>query len=253
MVRERPILFSTAMVQAILAGRKTQTRRIAKHHPAHIYNWTEEEMEGLEHKYIKWVSEDEEGVFGPEWVMLNGDGDMEGVLGLCPYGKPGDVLWVRETFRKYFNVDEDGYPHYDDVIIEYAADNPEPIYMRDGDGFQMFNKDGSERYLPYSASIHMPKAIARIWLQIEDVSIERLQDITEEDAKAEGVKIVASNPIFNFYKSYMPERECFNNAYNSFQTLWQSINGVESWNANPWVWVVKYKVLSTTGKPAFIK
>jgi len=98
----------------------------------------------------------------------------------------------------------------------------------------------------------MPKAAARIWLQVEEIRVERLQDITEESAIAEGIIDYEDGT----YKNYFTQKglreqdgvDCIL-AKGSFQSLWCSINGLESWDANPWVWVVKFKVLSTTGKP----
>jgi hypothetical protein len=159
-MKERPILFSTPMVSAILEGRKTQTRRILKN---------------------------------PEVSMQN-----------CPYGKPGDLLWVRETWGIEKRKEK--------RIVFKARMNDYPIQ--------------DDRWRP---SIHMPKDAARIWLKLTEVRVERLQDITEKDAIAEGIE---------------DESPYFYNPKYSFISLWESINGEGSFYQNPWVWVLTFEVLS---------
>jgi hypothetical protein len=226
-VKHRPILFSGDMVRAILEGRKTQTRRViglekVNENPAE-FDYAGEMAANtraqLEHTFA---------------------GESYNVFTKCPYGKPGDVLWVRESFRQYKYIDELG-EFTDQTITEYKADNPEDVCMVDGDGFQMWNKDGSEKYVPFKPSIHMPKAACRLFLKIKSVRVERLQDISEADAVAEGVE--KNNPKSNpFYKDYSrPETNDFVYAVNSFRTLWFKINGGASWDANPWVWVVEFE------------
>lgn len=203
MKKERPILFSTPMVQAILEGRKTQTRRVIKPQPElmndnlHL-NWKEH--------YYKLPS---------ELARLN------------PYGQPGDILWVRETWAEVHH-------HDGEKFIAYKADFPFSV----------------NRWKP---SIHMKKEHARIWLQVEDILVERVQDITEDDAIAEGVEpiqvIDSTSTSGTIYKNYTDSGNGYVNPVNSFDTLWVAIKGFESWKANPWVWVVKFKVLSTNGKP----
>lgn len=135
----------------------------------------------------------------------------------CTYGQPGDVLWVRETSL------------YDDDagIYKYAAD---------------FSKSDVE-YLKgsWKPSIHMPKEAARIWLEVVSVKVERLHDISEQDAIAEGIEPVAEG-WKNYYKaSKFGTNFCWPTPYHSFQSLWETINGLESWELNPWVWVVEFK------------
>lgn len=223
MKKEYPILFSTPMVQAILEGRKTQTRRIVKPQPildedsGYVYDGKHRELYKNDIHHQDWRI-----AFTNDW---------------CRY-KVGDLLWVRESFRKYLHVDEDGFTNQNDTRIDFAADKNEAIPMSDADGFQMFNKKGEEVFVPWKPSIHMPKSDARIWIEIESIRVERAQDIREEDAQAEGV-----------IKSTSDKYDRQLSARQSFETLWASINGEESWHANPWVWVVSFKVLSTTGKP----
>lgn len=241
MQKQIPILMSTPMVQATLDGRKTMTRRIVKHRISYEANSS---------------GRTDLNAFG----VLDGNSnyilDKNAVpLTLadisCPYGKVGDILWVRESFRKYYNVDEDGYTNWDKEIIDYCADGLEPLNMVDGDGFQMYNKDGTEKMVPNKPGIHMPKAACRIWLEIIDIRVERVSDITEEDAKAEGVETYKDGyKAYGWYPKEIGVVDCVcTTAIKSFWYLWKSINGEESWLDNPWVWVISFKVLSTTGKP----
>lgn len=175
-MKERPILFSGAMVRAILSGVKTQTRRVAK--------------------------------------MLPLDG-------ACPYGKPGDHLWVRETHAPMIGG---GWV--------YAADyTPERLRQKDGKGF-------------WKPSIFMKRAACRITLEIVSVRVERLQDISEADAIAEGVDLFQRAHEPRVYRDYSHKKLHYGlSAVGSYRTLWESINGPESWALNPWVWVVEFKRL----------
>lgn len=143
--------------------------------------------------------------------------------GYHPYGQVGDLLWVRETWIDTF------IPHTTPVGgFYYKADHPE------------------EKSLRWKPSIHMPKSAARIWLKITNVKAERLQEISSRDAILEGIE----NLSIEAWKDYIsPLRYC-SNPRDSFCSLWISINGNESWEADPWVWAIEFEVLSTTGKPA---
>lgn len=225
---ERPILFSSPMVQAILAGRKTETRRVVKPKPPGTYiGLGINEKKNIVGHY--WSN----GLTQRFWPAL-------GKPLKCPYGQPGDVLWVRETFRKFYGDSE-----YPDCYV-YKADIDKcgqvPVKHANGKGVGFFTWDKA----PAKPSIHMPKAAARIWLQVTEIKVERLHDITEQGAIAEGVEPYKTTDKYKDY--YLAEHVC-NTAKQSFITLWHSINGKDSLAANPWVWVVKFKVLSTTGKP----
>lgn len=235
-MKEIPILFSTPMVQAILEGRKSQTRRI------------------LKDKHVLYSLDVNKVI--PEYFK-DGDG------GWCPYGQPGDVLWVRESW----GVGSRSDPFQGSVDgIEFKADSKfiddiESLPLHSFENFDYGNYDKSG----WRPSIHMPKAIARIWLQVESVRVERLQDICQHDAGEEGVEYFnvdwdafEGGELLADYTNYTwrddPTYEdyhfpTFANPVDSFRTLWQSINGAESWQANPWVWAIQFKVLSTTGKP----
>lgn len=207
--KARPILFSTPMVQALLAGRKTQTRRVVKN----VFYGDFRKMEHLA-----------PGKYGAIFKDQNHSFSVT-----CPYGKPGDLLWVRETFRYSDWPDHDG-------TYEYKADMEQPLAL--------WNQN------IWKPSIHMPKAAARIWLRITDVRVERLQDITEADARAEGIFPV-DTMLGTEWFDYDGDGITYIKPVSSFMTLWASINGWENVAQNPYVWVVSFQVVSTTGKPEF--
>jgi len=217
---EKPILFSTSMVQAILEGRKTQTRRVIKPQP------------GPELKFFGWqVPEYTHVAFGNNFRIESKHRN--------PYGQSGDLLWVRETTIR---------------------NNNSNTYWPVADGY--VKTADYEKTIP---SIHMPKAAARIWLQVKDVKVERVNDISEKDIIAEGVRIPVNGPnnvVFvlgeeNSAISFLPERK-EGEKYTQFQLLkafwaelWCKVNSRKSWDANPWVWVVEFEVVSTSGRPEF--
>ncbi len=233
-MKERPILFNTLMVNAILEGRKTQTRRVLKVQPP----LTDKNIMPL------YTMEPEPKVTEVTMheVMDNG---MPFPSSLsrhnCPYGKIGDHLWVRETFRLF---DSDECPHAD-----FPCGCPSwgtPLYRAShdcGDG---------EKWTP---SIHMPRSASRILLEITNIRVERLQDISEGDADSEGVEPIiiqdniaieggwtkADRQMWKGYKN--KDRAYRDTAKDSFTSLWQEINGSDSWAVNPWVWVVEFKVV----------
>lgn len=201
MTKERPILFSTPMVEAILDGRKTQTRRARG---ATFQNFE-------------------------EFARIK-----------CPYGKPGDRLWVRETWLELDRSHIITSPYVYKANTDAVAEETRKDYIKAGYPYQ------------WKPSIHMPKAAARIWLEITETRLERLQDISKEDAIAEGIKTtwINDDSSCNKFKNYINNGKGSLSPKDSFRSLWESINGAESWDLNPWLWVVKFKVLSTTGKEA---
>ena len=199
---ERPILFSTDMVQALLAGRKTQTRRILKVKGCKAFiphsSWSLEEIKRWNKEYH-------------------------------PYGKVGDLLYVRETWNEN-----------DNKFYFRASPDTLPRFIKNG------ISDGDFKFEDciWKPSIHMPKTAARIWLKITNVRVERLKDISKEDAVCEGVFEIEKDEA---YKDYMKESGSYAGPIGSFFSLWESINGLDSLLANPWVWVVEFEVVSTTG------
>ena len=229
-MKERPILFSAPMVRAILAGEKTQTRRAIKDQSigdrfSHV---TEDGSAHIEWEGVPCCGT---GV----WEVPEYCADVP-----CPYGKPGDRLLVKETFFAYgrwetrFSAKKgrDEW-HFIDMTEEcglsylYAADNPDRTLAK-----------GRGTLLPgwhRRPAIFMPRRAIRIFLEVVSVRVERLQDISEADALAEGSREWASEqdtPVRD-----MPEGE----THLIYRQLWESINGAGSWDKNPWVWVVEFK------------
>lgn len=237
MTKERPILFSTPMVQAILDGRKTQTRRTRG--LEEINKNPDDWKEGTTTQLCRFWDADKEEDPNPIDIrygfIFNGNGNQELYIP-CPYGKPGDRLWVRETWQitNFLHPSNENYGY-----VYKASEN--------GKDWQ----ENTEEW-KWKPSIHMPKAAARIWLEVTDISLERLQAISEEDAISEGIKPIWINDdsSCNKFKNYINNGKDSLSPKDSFRSLWESINGAESWDRNPWIWVVKFKVLSTTGKEA---
>jgi len=204
-MKERGMIFNGEMVRAILDGRKTQTRRIIK----------------LSH---------ESGMKNPVVRGKNGEASYVGcrlAAMLCPFGKPGDRIWVRETFQGPL-VSEDLFEEYraypekfeKPQYCEYAADGgTKPEYCDLDDKLR-------HGWLP---SIHMPRWASRILLEITDVRVERLASISQEDAAKEGYP---ANP--EPYGGSMDK-------WLWFRQLWDSIYPEQSFSHNPWVWVIEFK------------
>ncbi len=195
-MKEKPILFSGPMIRAILANTKTQTRRIFK--PDRMTwdangRYTTHAMRGGE------LSITGSGPFKPSsWLHY------------CPYGQPGDRLWVRESFAR----------------VPTACGSEDIVFAAD-------YQDGSDRAagVRYTPSIHMPRHASRITLEIARVRVERLRACNEVDAIAEGAPWAACGaPQEGSHKA-------------GFAQLWEQINGHGSWEANPWVWVIEFRRL----------
>jgi hypothetical protein len=205
-MKERPILFSGPMVRAILEGRKTQTRRIIKSKGT----WSVEDADDFSNR--KWPGyEDEYGT----WT------DMP-----CSYGNPGDRLWVRETFSSWHH----GCQWHDCTREGRSKVSCSNLFYRSTHHFP----DDDQRWVP---SIFMPRWASRITLEITGVRVERLQDISEEDAKAEGVERLADRIV---RPGSVPVDYIELSHRDYFRDLWQSINGPDSWAANPWVWAIDF-------------
>lgn len=230
------MLFSTLMVQAELDGRKTMTRR----------------MKGLEQinkDPDKWNFIDVDSPFKPADIFwFEGKGERMAIK--CPFGRPGDILWVRETFFKGYVLDHnDNIPDNSPLHYWYFADTRDarPGDMSDSRCAFLFGNNKKD-WPHWKPSIHMPKEASRIWLQVTNIRVERLQDISQEDAQAEGVFPPAPHRCGGWKNELHDFKDCFRCA---FKVLWNQINGPSgnTWDANPWVWVISFKVLSTTGKP----
>jgi hypothetical protein len=231
-VKVRPILFNGEMVRAILEGRKTQTRRVIKdfpeyhkgteapqakrgeppRHPSSYFDCycnkprTEANPRGMSDRWCWW---DEYDRMGNGWLK-------------CPFGVPGDRLWVRETWG-------DGEENNCEPGVYYRA--TDPAWDKEETGFR------------WKPSIHMPRWASRISLEVTGVRVERLNDISEADAEAEG-----ASKVLWFCPAGKPEcrmnlgKDVFDISYiNGFANVWESINGPGSWAENPWVWVLEFK------------
>lgn len=203
-MKERPILFSAPMVRVILEGRKTQTRRVVKQQP--VGGTTLVEWNTTEKMFVPW-----------NWHTggYPSGGYRTGKPFACKYGVPGDRLWVRETYRQFYT---DG-----------------AIYLADAGTHRLNASSEAEakRMWPgWKPSIHMPRKYSRIDLEVTGVRVERLQVISEADAKAEGV--IRNEWSWDDGESPTTDRD-------GFECVWVAINGRDSWDANPWVWVVEFK------------
>ncbi|HCF4493217.1 TPA: hypothetical protein NIE91_000203 [Pseudomonas aeruginosa] len=222
-MKERPILFTGPMVRAILEGRKTVTRRVMKPQPDFLGSMVD-----------------------PNTPFKTLDAGLHARI-TCPYGEPGDRLWVRETWHV-------GKPHDKtapaDILAPLLAEGRGITVLYTAGGWQSVGPAGREepiypddQPLPDWAgkgrpSIHMPRWACRILLEITAVRVERLQDISEEQALAEGVR---GEPC-DHARQACADISCWGDtAKGAFGFLWESLNGEGSWAANPWVWVVEFK------------
>lgn len=226
-MKERPILFSSPMVRAILAGRKTVTRRVVT-----VGDTIEERDDGTQWPYFTtWTHGDD----GSPWAS-------------CPYGAPGDRLWVRETWR-YHGWTEDGAPW-----IKYAADDSTRLVERIPDEWSdrladiwadlsddaNMAIDGRAADRKWRPSIFLPRWASRVTLAVTAVRVERLQEIDELDALNEGVQGRAVDGVLDG----KPGRYVVGSARDEFAELWDGINGDRApWASNPWVWRVEFKVV----------
>ena len=202
-MKETGMLFTSPMVRAILEGRKTQTRRVAKpvKHP------------------------DLGNLYAPGALVMERE-PQHVIDRACPMGQPGDRIYVRETARSCRAYEVQGYPpsQWGNKPIWFEADGTPP---------------GAETAWATKATpaIHLPMFAARIWLEVTSVRVEQIQEITPDDCIAEGAWPVEQRELGRGHE-----------AVSAFRKLWESTGG--DWNANPWVWAIDFKVLSTTGRPA---
>jgi hypothetical protein len=195
-MNERPILFSAPMVRAILAGTKTQTRRVVK-----------------DPEYYSCLTGD-----CPHWDRAL---CAAAFATDCPYGAPGERLWVRENGWQR--------PERTPRMMREGADTWKPYYF-DADITAQDHEQFKEWAFKRRPSIHMPRRFCRLVLEVTGVRVERLQDVTEEDARAEGAEpIAAGQDAAGILKTHR----------TGFVRLWQTING--TWLENPWVWVISFR------------
>jgi hypothetical protein len=200
------------MVRALLAGTKTQTRRIVKPQPV--------------------TSQSSPIIVGTK-AFFQGGGNIDKGQWNCPYGQPGDRLWVKETH----SFDPESHP--DEAAVIYRAD---PEWDDEYEG------------LKWKPSIFMRREYSRLTLEIESIRVERLHDISEADAIAEGIDTVIDQHDTKFCERipavYSSDGVCLDPAdcecggfsyVEHYAALWESINGPGSWDANPWLWVVTFR------------
>ncbi|HHT1002346.1 TPA: hypothetical protein ACTYAX_004235 [Enterobacter hormaechei] len=215
---ERGMIFNSEMVRAILDGRKTQTRRIIK------------DCTVGRDPISKFIQ------VGKKFIGCYPEDVPELIRECCPYGVPGDRIWVRETFQG---------PLFDFEQMEaYQEDSskfkkPEfCVYKADGKPAPEFFEADDNLHCGWRPSIHMPRWASRITLEITGVRVEQLKSISEEEARSEGVARLREG----FWKHYQPGWTQHQlSARGSFATLWDSIYGFGDWDRNPWVWVVEFK------------
>jgi hypothetical protein len=201
---DRPILFSGEMVRALLDGRKTQTRRPLKPQPLIGFDFA---------SYIPIGRNSKDAYFAHPQALDKGEYIK------LPY-QPGDRLWVRETHkqlhRKPLHPD---FPHLPDVMYQ------------DGEDYDICTKALGWKTVP---SIHMPRWASRITLLVDDVKVQRLQEISEDDARAEGVEAVALTTASGVHPMPFKPR---------FRSLWNTLYPEQSWDANPWVVALTFRVI----------
>lgn len=208
-MRERPILLNSEMVRAILSGQKTQTRRIMKVQP-------ESDQFGL----LRITDSTKRSDIGKyHWAESNACGThVRSMLFSCPFGAVGDRIWVRETFASGLSTKS--------TLAYRATHKREDL------------EDGFYDTIKWTPSIHMPRWASRITLEITDVRVERLQDITDVESMREGIQNLTTCSHGDFG---IPGAVTAQNPRRAFQLLWESIYGKGSWQANPWVWVIEFK------------
>lgn len=245
-MKELPLLLSTPMVQAYLARRKTVTRRMP--------NCMNSLVDGKRVSGKKW----KELAFDWDTVIVSekNDGFMvhSGYTGkahvITPVYRPGDILYFRENWFP-------GAINGNKIMVCFDKEDPkQSIEIETEDPVPYWKKMKRARIIP---SIHLPIEATRLWAECTACTCERVQDITEEQSIAEGILWYYDKVIGTRFKDYMADASGYGHpehdypttgdAITSFGTLWASIRGLESWQANPPVYAISYKILSTTGKP----
>jgi len=229
-MKERPILFSAPMIRAILNGSKTQTRRVVKLPPSPktLGQWEPTTIGGPGQF---WSDGSPVPLQGAIWHTRTGK------CIASPYGEPGEQLWVRET-HMVNDVRGNRIPEDEraDCEILYRATDEEWL-----------NQSEDNEGLRWAPSIHMPRWASRIQLEITNIRVERLQDCSPADAVAEGIELseLGRCKMYDYkdgeeHVQYAGKRFT-KDPIESYRSLWLSINGPGSWDANSWVWVVEFR------------
>lgn len=240
-MKERPMLFNGPMVRAILSGQKTVTRRVAKpvKHP------------------------DLGNIYAPGALVLEKE-PQHVIERACPYGQPGDRLWVRETWQDVHPVqviDRYSQPGRAGITCQPGV-NYQTIYRADGDypvvyhthqhPYRSLEPDPAHGLLApaesgwtgWTPSIHMPRWASRILLEITSVRVERLQGISDQQAIAEGIERSTISPrLWKRGNLHGDQNTVQVTGFPTlaFRSIWEGVYGYESWAANPWVWVIEFK------------
>lgn len=218
-MKERPIIFTAENVSAILDGHKTQTRRVIKPQPVPYAGGWRQNVGTCNTAESRWMPK-----HGPYPLMAS----------CCPYGQPGDQLWVRQTWWHERGTD-----------FENAAFEDGTLISKGRDGRQVFKipnwKPEDSKHWHKRSSIHMPKWASRINLKVTAVRVEQLQNISEEDAQKEG--ILEPSPVHGKWCYPHKGRQGHWSYRKPFADLWNSINKNRGfpWNKNPWVWAIEFK------------
>lgn len=241
-MKERPILFSGPMVRAILEGRKTQTRRLVKFPSTGAFvcvqgYWTSQTVD----EWWPLVSVDGEST---------SDGDGNETPMRCPYGKPGDRLWVRETTYIWGRWLKNGLGKTGKQKWRFKIEARSITF--DPSHPQVATKNTPKERNMYwkRPSIHVPRWASRMTLEITDVRVERLQSISKADAIAEGIDSPSTAPTNSTpWRNYLVKQPAgahnFCTPQRSYMSLWDSINGTRSSDSNPWVWAVTFKMVQS--------
>jgi hypothetical protein len=209
-MKERPIIFSTEMVRTIIGGHKTQTRRVIKPQPFAVF-----------HVKSTVKRETTESLAAMADILYREEAPKS-----CPFGQPGDRLWVRETFG--VQLEPGIFEDYPNGYVIYKADLP--------DGATFDYEGGGSAWRP---SIHMPRWASRTVLEIINIKVGRVQEISEADAQREGWFF--QNMDVN--QTYDPV--IMDYAHRWFIDLWDNLNAKRGfpWESNPWVWIIEFKML----------
>ncbi len=225
--KQRPILFSTVMVLAQKGGRKTMTRRVMNPHPVKedkIWEW----------ENVAWING------GHRFLTKE-------LFNRSPYGNPGDILWVREEHYRFGHWEKNGLTKKGKQKWKFVADSDDVRYCDNAPSVYRVSRDLQYPGRPCTykrLARFMPKDLCRTYLRITDIQVERLQEISEEDAIAEGIEgmeVAEDGELVMKWRDYSSTNGWFYEPRESFRSLWIKINGWESLLANPWVWVVSFE------------
>lgn len=236
--KEQPILMSTPMVQALLAGTKTETRR-------------DKNLKEINENPDEWTFHGTTKCDVPQGYKIGTyiftrEKDPLATAVKCPW-EVGNILWTKETWRPVLKIDQNAMGEW--PMIRYKADSSEiAVPFDEYEWFRELTKDGK---FIYKSSMFMRRKFARIFLQITEIKLERLHDITEDGAIAEGIGGFdlpqSCRELYPAsYKDYSKKSETWNlSPIDSYKSLWESINGEGSWEKNPWIWCVKFEKLNS--------